>query len=97
MILYSDHLNYNFEQYRGYIIASHKKNKPERHCYNINIVFKKKDFPLHGYFVGYDDSPLQGPRKIYSNNIEDAKSYIDWIIEVRTKVSQNSEVPEFKE
>lgn len=92
MILPSDNLKYNFEEYRGYIIASHKDNRPERNPYNLNIVFRVEDFPLHGYFVGYDDTKLHGPRKMHANNIEDAKCYVDWIIEVREKVSRNNEV-----
>lgn len=28
---------------------------------------------------------------MHPNNLEDAKCYVDWIIEIRAKVSQNSE------
>ncbi|MDV3837636.1 hypothetical protein CMU32_12220 [Elizabethkingia anophelis] len=91
MILPSDNLKYDFVEYKGYIIASHKDNRPERNPHNLNIVFKIEDFPLNGYFVGYDDSKLHGPRKMHPNNLEDAKCYVDWIIEVRKKASQNTE------
>ncbi|MYY43935.1 hypothetical protein [Elizabethkingia anophelis] len=92
MISPNDHLKYNFEEYRGYIIASHKGNKPERHTYNINIVFKMDDFPQNGYVVGYDNSQLHGPSKTHANNLEDAKRYVDWIIEIREKLSNKSEI-----
>ncbi|KUY29905.1 hypothetical protein [Elizabethkingia ursingii] len=92
MSLPNDKLSYTLEEYRGYIIASKKSNTLERNPNNLNIVFKIDDFPLHGYFVGYDDSKLHGPRKMHPNNLEDARCFVDWIIEVRAKALQNSEV-----
>lgn len=72
-----------FEDYKGYIIASHKDNVPKQDINNLVIVYSAKDFPDHGYIVGIDDSKDYGYRKAIPNNIQDAKDYINWAIEAR--------------
>lgn len=78
-----DDPDYLFEEYNGYIIASHKNNIAERSTDNLIIVYRKEDFPEYGYIVGLDDTKLSGHRETWPHNMEDAKSYIDWVVEVR--------------
>ncbi len=81
-IRYSDE-DYVFEEYKAHIIASRKDNVPGKSVDNDIIVFGKKDFPEHGFIIGLDDSKSSGGRKGVPVNIEDAKTYIDWIVEIR--------------
>lgn len=56
MIKSKDDPNYIFEEYKGYIIASHKNNVRQPHVDNLILVYKKEDFPDYGYIIGLDDS-----------------------------------------
>lgn len=79
--------DYVFEEYRGYTIASHKNNVAEKNINNLIIVYRSDEFPNDGFIVGLDDSKLSGNRKTLPNNIEDAKSYIDWVVKSRQEKS----------
>jgi len=83
MLVSKDDPNYNFEEYRGFIIASHKDNVPYKSLHNDIVVYDKKDFPQHAFIIGLDDSKASGSRKSFPANISDAKFYIDWITKVR--------------
>ena len=85
--------HYLFEEYKGYVIASHKNNIQERHIDNLIIVYKKEDFPEYGFIIGLDDSKLSGQRKMEPNNLEDAKTYIDWLVKQENK---NKKFPEIE-
>lgn len=90
--------DYIFEEYNGYVIASHKNNIQERHIDNLIIVYKKEEFPDYGCIVGLDDSKLSGRRKMEANNLEDAKVYIDWLVKQDIKNSEykNKKLPEIE-
>lgn len=75
--------DYIFEEYNGYTIASHKNNVPERDINNLIIVYRTDEFPNYGFIIGLDDSKLSGRRKSVPNNMDDAKNYIDWVVEAR--------------
>lgn len=85
MIKSNNDPNYIFEEYKGYIIASHKNNVAERHVDNFILVYKKEEFPDYGFCIGLDDSKSSGGRIMVPNNLEDAKAYIDWLAEQRLK------------
>ena len=89
MIKSKNDLDYTFEEYRGYTIASHKNNVAEKDIYNLIIVYRSNEFPNYGYIVGLDDSKLSGGRKSFPHNMEDAKSYIDWVVKVRAEKAAN--------
>lgn len=78
-------LNYKFEEYNGHLIASHVNNVLAKSLDNLIIIFDLNDFPDHGYIVGLDDSKSSGKRMSYPHNLEDAKNYIDWKVEVSQK------------
>ncbi|WP_341836932.1 hypothetical protein WJU16_03465 [Chitinophaga pollutisoli] len=78
-----DDLDYIFEEYKGHTIASHRNNVAEKDINNLIIVYRTEDFPEYGFIVGLDDSKLSGRRKSFPHNMEDAKSYIDWVVDVR--------------
>jgi len=80
-----DDPDYVFEEYKGHTIASHKNNVAEKDINNLIIVYRKEEFPEYGFIVGLDDSKMSGRRKSFPHNMEDAKSYIDWVVEVRQK------------
>lgn len=75
--------DYIFEDYNGYTIASHKNNVPEKDINNLIIVYRTDEFPNYGLIIGLDDSKLSGRRKSVPNNMDDAKSYIDWVVKAR--------------
>ncbi len=75
--------DYTFEEYNGYTIASHINNVAEKDINNLIIVYRSNEFPNYGYIIGFDDSKLSGGRKSFPNNMEDAKSYIDWVVKCR--------------
>lgn len=77
--------DYVFEEYKGYLIACHKNNVLQKSIENIIIVYDKLDFPDYGFYIGLDDSKRTGYRKMEPINIEDARSYIDWLSEVTRK------------
>lgn len=77
--------DYIIEEYKGRIIASHKNNVPLKSIDNIIIVYDKLDFPDFGFYIGLDDSKSMGYRKMEAVNMEDARSYIDWLSEVMIK------------
>lgn len=77
-----------FEQYKGHIIASHKNNVEGEDIDNLIIVYRSDDFPNHGFIVGLDDSKLSGGRKSVPHNIDDAKAYIDWVVDIRNKKAE---------
>lgn len=87
--------DYIFEQYSGYIIASHKKNVAEKNINNLIIVYHLDEFPNSGYIIGLDDSKLSGRRESFPNNLEDAKSYIDWTVKCcqEKAVKRNPKMP----
>ena len=77
--------DYIIEEYKGRIIASHKNNVPHKSIDNIIIVYDKLGFPDYGFYIGLDDSKSIGYRKMEPVNMEDARSYIDWLSEVMIK------------
>ncbi|RQO37685.1 hypothetical protein DBR39_12400 [Chryseobacterium sp. KBW03] len=77
MVGSKDNPDYIFEEYKGYIIASHKRNVAERHVDNFILIYKEFDFPHYGYVLGLDDSKSSGGRVMYPSNLEDAKFHID--------------------
>ncbi len=77
--------DYIIEEYRGRTIASHKNNVPQKSIDNIIIVYDKLDFPDYGFYIGLDDSKSIGYRMMEPVNMEDARSYIDWLLEVPNK------------
>lgn len=77
--------DYIIDEYKGRIIASHKNNVPHKSVDNIIIVYDKLDFPDYGFYIGLDDSKNIGYRKMEPVNMEDARSYIDWLSEVMIK------------
>ncbi|KKO89146.1 hypothetical protein AAW12_23735 [Sphingobacterium sp. Ag1] len=77
--------DYVFDEYKGCLIASHKNNVPQKSIENVIIVYDKLDFPDYGFYIGLDDSKGIGYREMNPVNIEDAKSYIDWLSEVTKK------------
>jgi hypothetical protein len=74
--------DYIIEEYKGRIIASHKNNVTEKSIENVIIVYDKLDFPDYGFYIGLDDSKSLGYRSMEPVNMEDARSYIDWLSEV---------------
>ncbi|ASE62052.1 hypothetical protein CEQ15_11390 [Chryseobacterium indologenes] len=90
--------DYIFEEYNGYVIASHKNNIEERHIENLIIVYKKEDFPDYGFIIGLDDSKSNGQRKMEPNNLEDAKIYIDWLVkqDIKNSIYKNNNLPEIE-
>lgn len=94
MIKSKDDPNYIFEEYKGYIIASHKDNVAEKDINNLIIVYHSNEFPDYGYIVGLDDSKLSENRKSFPHNIDDAKAHIDWVVKIRQERSNNKvEIP----
>ncbi|MCT3744692.1 hypothetical protein HZQ79_08035 [Elizabethkingia anophelis] len=81
--------DYVFEEYKGYIIASHKNNVVGKDIDNVIIVYKSDEFPGHGFIIGLDDSKLSGRRKSEPNNIDDAKAYIDLAVKIREEKAKN--------
>lgn len=77
--------DYVFDEYKGYLIASHKNNVLQKSIENIIIVYDKLEFPDYGFYIGLDDSKGIGYREMDPVNIEDARSYIDWLSEVTKK------------
>ncbi|WP_312715416.1 hypothetical protein [Sphingobacterium multivorum] len=73
------------EEYKDRIIASHKNNVSQKSMDNIIIVYDKLDFPDYGFYIGLDDSKSAGNRKMEPVNMDDARSYIDWLSEVTNK------------
>jgi|GEM_PF-627065 len=80
--------DYIFEQYKGYIIASHKENVIGKDIDNLFIVYRSEDFPDNGFIIGLDDSKLSGRRKSIPHNIDDAKGYIDWATNCRKEKAE---------
>lgn len=80
--------DYVFHGYKGHIIASHINNVSEKSINNLLLVYSSEDFPNHGFIVGLDDSKSSGNRKSLPNNLEDAKDYIDWKVELTKKQNQ---------
>lgn len=80
-----DDPDYMIEEYKGWIIASHKNNVSQKSMDNIIIVYDKLDFPDYGFYIGLDDSKSTGYKKMEPVNMEDARSYIDWLVEVTNK------------
>lgn len=80
-----DDPDYVIEEYKGRIIASHKNNVSQKSMDNIIIVYDKLDFPDYGFNIGLDDSKSAGYRKMEPVNMDDARSYIDWLAEVTNK------------
>ncbi|RQO35321.1 hypothetical protein DBR39_18555 [Chryseobacterium sp. KBW03] len=80
-----DDPDYMIEEYKGRIIASHKNNVSQKSMNNIIIVYDKLDFPDYGFYIGLDDSKSAGYRKMEPVNMDDARSYIDWLAEVTNK------------
>ena len=78
-----DDPDYVFEEYKGHTIASHKNNVAEKNSDNLIIVYRTEDFPAYGFIIGIDDSKMSGRRKSFPHNMEDAKSYIDWVVDIR--------------
>ncbi|AZA82407.1 hypothetical protein C1637_08585 [Chryseobacterium lactis] len=89
-----DDPDYVIEEYKGRIIASHKNNVSQKSMDNIIIVYDKLDFPDYGFYIGLDDSKSAGYRKMEPVNMDDARSYIDWLAEVTNKkdLQQDSSV-----
>jgi len=85
MLISKDDPDYVFEEYKDHIIATHKDNVAEKSLKNDILVFDKRYFPENGFIVGLDDSKLSGGRESFPVNIDDAKGYIDWVVEVRRK------------
>lgn len=85
MKILKDDPNYKFEEYSGHLIASHVNNVLDKSLDNLIIIFELHDFPNHGYIVGLDDSKSSGRRVSYPHNLQDAKDYIDWKVEVSKK------------
>lgn len=80
-----DDPDYVLEEYKGHTIASHKNNVTEKDINNLIIVYRTEDFPEYGFIVGLDDSKSSGRRKSFPHNMDDAKGYIDWVVEVSQK------------
>lgn len=80
-----DDPDYIIEEYKGWVIASHKNNVSQKSMDNIIIVYDKLDFPDYGFYIGLDDSKNIGYRKMELVNMEDARNYIDWLSEVTNK------------
>ena len=81
--------NYTFEEYNGHLIASHINNIQTKSLDNLIIIFELNDFPNHGYIVGLDDCKTSGRRMSYPHNLQDAKDYIDWKVEVSQNQNNN--------
>lgn len=77
--------DYIFDEYKNYLIASHKNNVPQKSIDNVIIVYDKLDFPDYGFYIGLDDSKCSGHREMDPVNIDDARDYIDWLSEVINK------------
>ena len=77
--------DYIIEEYKGRIIASHRNNVPQKSIDNVIIVYDKLDFPDYGFYIGLDDSKSSGYRKMEPVNMEDARSYIDWLSAVTNR------------
>jgi hypothetical protein len=81
--------DYIFEEYKGYTIASHKNNVVGKDIDNLIIVYRPNEFPNFGFIIGLDDSKLSGRRKSVPHNMDDAKAYIDWAVNIRQKQNEN--------
>lgn len=80
-----DDPNYIFEEYKGYTIANHKNNVVGKDTDNLIIVYRSEEFPNHGFIIGLDDSKLSGQRKSVPHNIDDARGYIDRVVDIQQK------------
>ncbi|MDX3913936.1 MAG: hypothetical protein QHC79_10405 [Pseudosphingobacterium sp.] len=80
--------DYIFDEYKGHIIASHKNNVVGRDIDNLIIVYHSDDFPNHGFIIGLDDSKMSGRRKSVPHNMDDARAYIDWVVDIRQKKAE---------
>lgn len=89
-----DKPEFEFEEYRGHIIASSKKNIAEESIDNLIIVYEKADFPEYGYIVGLDESKNSGKKEPFPHNMDDARSYIDWRCCIN--LNRGKEIPDSK-
>lgn len=92
MISSNNDPDYVFEEYKGYTIASHKNNVSGKDIDNLIMVYRPNEFPNYGFFIGLDDSKLSGRRKFVPHNMDDAKAYIDWVVDIRQEQHEN--IPE---
>jgi hypothetical protein len=65
---------YVLEEYKSLMIVVPEPN-PESDCHIVYNPIKETLF-----FVGLDDSKRKGHRESSSTTIQDAKKYIDWLI-----------------
>ncbi|HRB71474.1 MAG TPA: hypothetical protein PK776_06460 [Flavobacterium sp.] len=84
--------DYIFEEYKGHTIASHKNNVVGKDINNLIIVYRSDEFPNYGFIIGLDDrnSKLHGQRMPVPNNMDDAKGFIDWVVDVRQKIGETT-------
>lgn len=90
MIISRNDPDYIFEEYKGYMIASHKNNVVGKDINNIIMVYRSDKGPDYGFFIGLDDSKLSGRRKSVPHNMDDAKAYIDWMVNIRQEQNENN-------
>jgi|GEM_PF-837811 len=83
--------DYIFAEYKGHIIASHKNNVVGKDIDNLLIVYRSDEFPNHGFIIGLDDSKLSGRRKSVLHNMDDARAYIDWVVDIHQKQAENKQ------
>lgn len=72
--------NYTSEEYRGYLIFSHKNNVLNKSIDNTIMVSPVDDIDSV-FIIGLDDSKSTGQREFIPINRDDAIAYIDWLMD----------------
>lgn len=69
--------DYIFDEYKNYLIASHKNSVPQKSIDNVIIVYDNLDIPDYDFYIGLDDSKGSCDRKMDPDNIDNAREYSD--------------------